>query len=226
MGYRKQQYVYDRQHKPLPIVIRQYTDRDFAQLIDVQRECFPPPFPEELWWNEVQLASHLQHFPQGAICVEDGRDGRIIASVTALRTRETSGGHAWAEATDEGYIRNHDPNGDILYIVDISVRPDYRGWGLGKLLMQTMYETVIFLGIRRLLGGGRMSGYHRYANQLSADAYLQQVVEGQLYDPVITFLLRCGRMPVRVVANYLEDEESCHYGALLKWDNPFVDGVK
>lgn len=226
MGYQKQQYVYDRHHDPLPIVVRQYTDQDFAQLIDVQRECFPPPFPEELWWKEEQLASHLQHFPEGAICVQRASNGHILASVTALRTREAASAHAWAEATDNGYIRNHDPLGDTLYIVDISVRPAYRGWGLGKLLMQAMYETVIFLGIRRLLGGGRMSGYHRYADQMSADAYLQQVVAGQLYDPVITFLLRCGRMPVRVVAHYLEDEESCNYGALMKWDNPFLDEVK
>jgi hypothetical protein len=43
--------------------------------------------------------------------------------------------------------------------------------------------------------------------------------KGNLQDPVITFMLRCGRTPVKVVKNYIEDEESCHYGALMEWRN-------
>jgi hypothetical protein len=56
---------------------------------------------------------------------------------------------------------------------------------------------------------------------MTAEQYLEAVVKGELKDPVITFLLRCGRTPVKVVANYLEDEESCNYAALMEWKNPF-----
>ena len=70
--------------------------------------------------------------------------------------------------------------------------------------------------------GGRMPGYHRHAHQMSAAEYLDAVVRGDLKDPVITFLLRCGRTPVGVAADYLEDEESCNYGALMEWKNPFT----
>jgi hypothetical protein len=41
-------------------------------------------------------------------------------------------------------------------------------------------------------------------------------------DPVITFLLRCGRTPVGVVAGYLEDEESLNHALLMEWRNPFT----
>jgi GNAT superfamily N-acetyltransferase len=129
--------------------------------------------------------------------------------------------HTWEKITDSGYIRNHDPHGDTLYVVDIGVRPSFRKWGLGKQLMQAMYEVVVELRLERLLGGGRRSGYHRHAEQISAKTYLARVVAGKLKDPVITFLLRCGRMPIGVVANYLEDEESCNYAALMEWKNPF-----
>ena len=88
--------------------------------------------------------------------------------------------HTWAEITDNGYIGNHNPNGDTLYIVDISVRPSYRQLGLGKHLMQSMYELVIHKKLKRLLGGGRMSGYHQVATEMSAEDYLQAVVSGQL----------------------------------------------
>mgnify|MGYP001032086860 CR=1 FL=1 len=52
-------------------------------------------------------------------------------------------------------------------------------------------------------------------------SYFNDVSLSRGMDPVITFMLRCGRTPVKVVANYLEDEESCNYGALMEWRNPF-----
>lgn len=130
--------------------------------------------------------------------------------------------HTWAEITDEGYIRNHDPSGNTLYVVDICVRPAYRKLGLGQMLMQAMYEVVVHLGLQRLVGGGRMPRYHQYAAELSAEAYVQRVLAGEIRDPVITFLLRCGRTPLTVVPNYLEDEESLGHGLLMEWHNPFM----
>jgi hypothetical protein len=87
--------------------------------------------------------------------------------------------------------------------------------------MFSMYDVVVHLGLERLLGGGRMPGYHKHTNEKSPEQYIDAVVKGELKDPVITFLLRCGRTPVKVVANYLEDEESYNYGTLMEWKNPF-----
>ena len=87
--------------------------------------------------------------------------------------------------------------------------------------MQTMYELVVHLRLKRLLGGGRIPGYHRYQHEASASQYVDRVVTGEWSDPVLSFLLRCGRMPVGVAANYLDDEQSCNYAALMEWRNPF-----
>ncbi|TWE08485.1 hypothetical protein FB550_101511 [Neobacillus bataviensis] len=67
-----------------------------------------------------------------------------------------------------------------------------------------------------------MPGYHKQADRMSAEQYIDAVLKGELKDSVITFLLRCGRTPVKVIANYLEDEESCNYGTLMEWKNPFL----
>jgi len=208
--------------QPERIIIRNYTAADMAGLIAIQRESFPPPFPSELWWNEEQLLEHVTRFPDGALVVEAG--GRLIGSMTALRVAGDAamGAHSWETITDGGYIRNHDDSGDTLYVVDLCVVPDYRKYGIGKWLMLSMYEVVIHLGMQRLLGGGRMPGYHRYAEQMSAWQYVEQVVSGQLNDPVISFLLRCGRLPVGVAEQYLEDEESRDYAVLMEWNNPFL----
>lgn len=220
--YKKKQFVFDGE-KPVEAVIRQYDQSDFPELIAIQQESFPPPFPSELWWNSEQLTNHVELYPEGALCLEV--EGEIAGSITALLTDfdPAHPHHTWEEATDNGYIRNHKPNGQTLYAVDICVRPKFRSLKLGHLLMQALYERVVQDGLERLLGGGRMPGFRKYSSKLSAEQYAEQVLEGKLKDPVISFLLRCGRTPVSVVPNYLEDEESEGYALLMEWKNPFLD---
>ncbi|MCP8616101.1 GNAT family N-acetyltransferase [Salirhabdus salicampi] len=218
----KEFYVFDKQNKkPKKALIRNYTINDFPALIQVQKEAFPPPFPSDLWWNEDQLNNHVKQFSDGALCIEI--DGQIVGSMTGLMVEFDMHHleHTWEEITDNGYIRNHNPNGNTLYVVDICISPRFRSLGLGKHLMQSMYEVVVHLRLERLLGGGRMPNYHKYVNSLNASQYVEEVVAGNIYDQVITFLLKCGRTPVAPVPNYLEDEESCHYGLLMEWKNPF-----
>lgn len=219
--YHSEFFVFD-QEKPIPVVIRNYTQDDFDALIQIQSECFPPPFPSELWWNKEQLSNHVMLFPEGALCIEV--DGTLAGSLTGLCVKFDPNHmeHTWEEMTDHGYITNHNPNGNTLYIVDISVRPKFRKLGLGKLMMQAMYHVVIENKLVRLLGGGRMPGYHKVADTLTSEQYLNKVLKGDLKDPVVTFLLRCGRVPIGIVENYLDDEESCHCAALMEWKNPFL----
>jgi ribosomal protein S18 acetylase RimI-like enzyme len=218
--YLSEFYVFD-QKMPVPVTIRNYSEADFDDLINIQSECFPPPFPSELWWNNEQLTNHVTLFPEGAICIEAA--GELAGSLTGLTVDfdPSNQNHTWEEITDHGYIRNHNPKGNTLYIVDISVRPKYRKLGLGKLMMEAMYHVVIDKGLERLLGGGRMPGYHKAANSMTPTQYLDAIVKGEIQDPVITFLLRCGRVPIGVVENYLDDEESCNFAALMEWKNPF-----
>ncbi|MEK5230442.1 GNAT family N-acetyltransferase [Lysinibacillus sp. FSL K6-0232] len=221
MTYRSEVYVFDGD-KPIPAIIRNYTKSDFAAMIRLQAACFPPPFPAELWWNEQQLENHVTLFPEGAICVEIA--GEIVGSMTTLCVQfdPKHPQHSWAEMTDNGYIRSHDPTGNTLYVVDICISPEYRRLNLGKQMMQAMYQIVVEQKLDRLVGGGRMPGYHQYAEHLTAAQYVQSVVNGDLTDPVLTFLLRCGRMPLALVENYLDDEASLNYALLMEWQNPFI----
>lgn len=218
--YRKECFLF-KQNAPVQAVVRNYTDVDFPELIRIQQESFPPPFPEELWWNAEQLTNHVTHFPEGALCVEVG--GILAGSMTGLIVQfdPEHPEHTWEEITDNGFIRNHNPAGNTLYIVDICVRPSFRKLDVGKLLMHSMYDLVIHKKLDRLLGGGRMPGYHLAAKYYTPEHYLAAVMKGELRDPVISFLLRCGRTPLALVPNYLEDEESHNYGVLMEWRNPF-----
>lgn len=220
MNYKSELFVFE-DNKPFPAVVRNYMEEDFDELIQIQSESFPPPFSSELWWNKDQLKNHVTFFPEGALCIEVA--GELAGSLTSMIVDFDLGHteHSWEEMTDNGYIRNHKPDGNTLYIVDICVRPKYRKLGLGKLMIQSMYHLVIQLGLDRLLGSGRMPGYHKVADQMNTKEYLNAILLGEIKDPVITFLLRCGRTPITVVENYLEDEESLDNAVLMEWKNPF-----
>lgn len=217
--YRKEFFVFI-EDRPLKAVIRNYEAKDFWCLIAIQKESFPPPFPSDLWWTEEQLLSHVAHFPRGALCMEV--NGEIVASMTGhiVDFDPLDPDHTWEEITKNGYITNHNSYGNSLYVVDICVHPNFRKYGLGHWLMQSMYEVVVHLGLKRLIGGARMPGYHKVADVMTAEQYVEAVMRGKMKDPVVTFLQRCGRTPVCIVENYIEDEESLNYALLMEWKNP------
>lgn len=202
------------------VVIRPYTAADIPELIEIQRECFPPPYPQEQLWTPDHLESHIRIFPEGQLCAAVG--SVLAGSCTNLIVdfRYDDPDHSWAEITGDGYIRTHTPRGNSLYGVDIAVRPAFRGQGIARRLYQARFDLVRRLGLVRFLAAGRMPGYHRYAGELTPDEYAAKVVAGELADPVITPQLRAGLRPVRVIHDYIPDVESGNCALLLEWRNP------
>lgn len=208
---------------PAAIRIRTYAVADVPGLTRIQSECFPPPFPESLWWTAGQIEAHVRTFPEGALCAEvmmpDGST-ELVASATAHRVRIDLADldHTWAEMTADGWLTNHDPAGDTLYGVDIAVRPAWRGRGVARALYEARFALVRRLGLRRLLCGSRLSGYHRHRDRLSPEAYAAEVVAGRLADPVVTPQLRLGLRPLQVVRGYLPDADSADCALLMAWN--------
>jgi len=204
------------------VVIRNYKRKDFAAIKQIERECYPPPFPEEDLWDDEQLAEHIEVFPEGALCATYQEE--IVGSMTTLIIDDQQGTiHDWDRMTAEGYLKGrHNPKGKTLYVADMIVAPQSRRYGIGRLLMQAAYFLVIELNLDRLLGSVRMPGYHKVAEELTPEEYLEKVVSGKLRDPVITFMLKCGRKPIRIVHDYMEDFHSCNCAVLMEWRNPFI----
>ncbi|MDG5473097.1 GNAT family N-acetyltransferase [Jeotgalibacillus sp. ET6] len=212
-------YIY-KGEELLPVKIRNYTVEDSEGLIQIQKKAFPPPFPEELLWSKEQIAQHVSLFPDGALCLEV--NGVLAGSITAMRIDlNDQEPHTWEEITDAGWIKKHNDTGSTLYIVDICIDPSFRGLGLGRQLMYAAYETVIFLGINRLAGGCRIPGYSAHKNELTIETYFEQLTTGKLKDPVFSFLVGAGRTPVKLIHNYIDDEESGNCAVLMEWKNPF-----
>jgi GNAT superfamily N-acetyltransferase len=201
--------------------IRPYTVADTERLVDLQRDCFPPPFPPELWWTPAQIAGHARIFADGALCVE-ADDGSLIASATAHRVNLDLAHpqHRWADISADGTLANHDPQGDTLYGVDMAVRPAWRRRGVARSLYVARFALVRRLGLRRFAAGCRLSGYHRHAADMDIDSYGAAVMAGRLVDPVATPLLRAGLRGVAVLHDYLPDAESHNHALLVVWNLP------
>ncbi|MGO0063753.1 GNAT family N-acetyltransferase [Brevibacillus fluminis] len=206
----------------MSILIRSYTLNDFDGLLDVQREAFPPPFPEELWWSREQIAAHIETFPEGAM-IAVLPDGTIAGSSTSLIIHYDGKPHTWAQVADNGYIRkSHQPDGDSLYGIDVCVRPAFRKLGVAKALYEARKQLVTQLGLKRFLAGCRIPGYHQHAAHMSGQAYVERVVRGELYDQVLSFMLKQGLTPIQILENYVEDEESLNKAVLVEWRNPAI----
>lgn len=202
------------------LTIRSYKREDFRQLIEVQRECFPPPYPEEQLWNHEQLECHITLFPEGALCAEIS--GVIVGSATSLIVQfdPRHPEHTWARVSDNGYIRTHNPRGNVLYGIDMAVRPAYRRQGIARALYEARYDLVRRLRLDAFVAGGRMPGYHLYRRTLTPEDYANKVIEGLITDPVLTPQLRSGLKPIVLLRDYLPDDESGNCALLLCWKDP------
>ncbi|MFT7642675.1 MAG: putative amidohydrolase/ribosomal protein S18 acetylase RimI-like enzyme [Pirellulaceae bacterium] len=204
--------------------VRPLTIDDFDALVAMAEKCFPGMES----WGRDQIESQLAIFPEGQLCVEI--DGRLAASSSSLILEYdlTLEWHNWKVVADAGYIRNHKPKGDTLYGIEIMVDPDFRGMKLSRRLYDARKELCREKNLARIVIGGRIPGYHKHADTLSAREYIERVVDKSLYDPVLTAQQSNGFSVQGLIPNYLpSDTESCGYATHLEWKNlDYISGAK
>lgn len=198
------------------IVIRNIERKDFPQIIALQNICFPSMKP----WAVEQLESHVRLFPEGQICIE--YDGEIIGSCSSLIINfdDYLEQHTYSEITDKGYIRNHNPRGGNLYGMEVMVHPNYRRMKIGRRLYEARKRLAEQLNLKSIIVGGRIPGYHKQSDSMTPREYAEEVLQQNIYDPVLTFQMMNGFTLKRIITGYLhDDQESMNYATLLEWNN-------
>lgn len=178
-------------------------------------------------WSRKQFAAQINRFAEGQICIED--NGRVIAAAISMIVEYDRFGdkHTYQEITDHGFLTNHDPNGDVLYGVDVFVHPDYRDMRLGRRLYDARKELCRKLNLRAIVAGGRIPGYQKHAGELTPERYIELVKLRELYDPILSFQLANDFHIRRIITGYLpEDVESQAYATLVQWDNIFYESER
>lgn len=198
------------------LLLRPMTVDDFDALVELQQRCFPGMGP----WVRAQIESQLRIFPEGQFVLS--LDGRLVGSANSLIVDASSHSdwHDWKVITDNGYIRSHDPQGDMLYGIEIMVDPDFRGMKLSRRLYDARRQLARDRNLRGIIIGGRIPGYGRYADELAASDYVQKVIDKTLVDPVLTPQLSNGFVLKGIIPGYFpSDTESRGYATYLEWTN-------
>ena len=171
-------------------------------------------------WPASFLKSHITIFPEGQMCAEINDE--IVGSSSSLIVflKPDYANHSWHEITGHGLFTNHNPKGDTLYGADVSVHPDFRNKGIATMLYDARKALAMKLNLRRVIAGGRLYDYHKYAKTMSAEEYASKVVRGELHDLVLSFQLKNGFRLIKVLPEYLFDKESLNYASFIEWINP------
>ncbi len=198
------------------VIVRTMRLDDFDAIVRLQHRCFPDMQP----WQKDHIASQISIFPDGQIVVEI--DGEVAASSSSLILNydDNLEWHDWKKTADGGYIRNHRDEGDTLYGIEMMVDPAYRGMRLSRRLYAARKDLCRQRGLTRMIAGGRIPGYHKHADSLTAREYIERVIDKSLYDPVLTAQLSNGLTLQGLIPNYLpSDAHSCGYATFLEWKN-------
>jgi len=200
--------------------IRQARFRDTGRILRIEREAWP----EGLRATREMLHSRLKTFPEGFLCAEANGEiqGFVVTEILNYDIRKSS--LSWQEATDNGYItRTHNPDGDTLYGVSLSVSPCARK-GVAVALLEAAGKLVIKYGLKQAVFGSRIPRYHRHAFKMSVEEYIKsRTVSRRPLDPELGIYQSVGLKPVKIIPGYIDDPQSLDYGILVVWENPFLD---
>jgi len=198
------------------INVRLLTIDDFEAMVELELRCFAGMQP----WQKDQIESQLKIFPEGQIGIE--YQGRLVASSSSVIVdfSEYAEWHDWKLIADDGYIRNHNSEGDTLYGIEIMVDPEFRGMKLSRRLYDARKELTRQLNLQRIIIGGRIPGYAAYADNATAREYAEYVLGKDIYDPVLTPQLANDFVLRGLIPGYLKgDEDSRGYATHLEWAN-------
>jgi predicted amidohydrolase/GNAT superfamily N-acetyltransferase len=196
--------------------VRQLQIEDFDELVAMQLQCFPGMAP----WSQEHIASQIAVFPEGQLCVEC--DGKIVASSSSLILEYDPRleWHDWTKVADDGYIRNHNPEGETLYGIEIMVHPEMRGMKLARRLYDARKELCRKRNLASIVIAGRIPGYGNNADEMTAREYVEKVLDKSLIDPVLTVQASNGFALQGLIPDYFPtDLDSRGYATFLEWRN-------
>jgi len=198
------------------IIIRHLNFDDYTGVTKLQGKCFPGMKP----WTLEQFSSQLNIFPEGQIAVE--YNGEIVASSNSLIVDFSlySDWQDWHIIADNGFITNHNYEGNTLYGIEIMVSPEFRGMKLARRLYEARKDIARKYNLEKIIIGGRIPGFYKHSKKLDVNQYVEKVISKELYDIVLTTQISNGFVLKRLIPDYFpSDKESLGFATFLEWTN-------
>ncbi len=172
------------------------------------------------YWKESQIKTLVDKFPEGQVVLKINEEIVACALSIIVTYEDFKGQYTYEQVTGGYQFTTHDNTGDVLYGIEVFIKPQYRGMRLGRRLYDYRKELCENMNLRGIAFGGRIPGYHNYAKDLSPKQYIEKVRMKEINDPVLNFQMSNDFHVSRVLKNYLDgDKASMEYAVLLEWDN-------
>ncbi len=202
------------------LVIRNATPKDIPAILPLYEKVYGVGYG----YKSDEIAGQINRFADGQFVAEF--EGRIVGHcVTFVIASEIAmSQHTWAEITGGGFAARHDPEGDMLYGMDVIVDADFRRLRIGQRFYRVRQELCQWLELKGIIFGGRIPGYVRHKREYPKPRdYVDAVIASRMRDPVLSFQLRQGFEAVGVLKNYMpEDFESGGHATQMFWRNPLA----
>jgi len=195
---------------------------DYQELKDTMIESYSS-MPNS-YWKEHQIKALIDRFPEGQVVIKINSQIAGSALSIIVKYDDFDSNHTYKEITGNYTFATHNPDGDVLYGIDIFIKPEFRGLRLGRRLYDYRKELCERLNLKSVVFGGRIPNYHKYADEFSPKEYISKVRRKEINDPVLNFQVSNDFHPSKILKNYLEgDEASNEYAVLLEWDNIYYE---
>uniref|UniRef100_UPI0032165B44 bifunctional GNAT family N-acetyltransferase/carbon-nitrogen hydrolase family protein n=1 Tax=uncultured Draconibacterium sp. TaxID=1573823 RepID=UPI0032165B44 len=176
------------------------------------------------YWKKQHIKSLIDRFPEGQVVLKVNGEFAGCALSIVVEYDRFEDNHKYREITGNYTFSTHSPDGDMLYGIDVFIKPAFRGLRLGRRLYDYRKELCERLNLKGIAFGGRIPNYHKYQNELSPKEYIQKVRKKEINDPVLNFQISNDFHPAKIITGYLEgDKESKEYAVLLEWDNIYYE---
>ncbi len=205
----------------MKVEIAHLTMKDYLDLKEGMLEAYSS---WGVYWRDHQIEHLLSLFPEGQLCIKV--DGKLVgAALSLILDYGTLGdNHTYQNATGNYTFDNHNPEGDVLYGIEIFIRPDYRGLRLGRRLYDARKELCEKLNLRAIIAGARIPRYSEHSKEFTPKEYLEKVKHKEIYDPTLTFQISNEFHVRKILKGYMPgDAESLEYAALIEWINIYYE---
>lgn len=204
----------------LKILVRKAKSENIPQILGVEKAA----------WGEGRAAtremfeSRIKTFPEGTLVALINKKVVGVVATEIINYNPNEVGLRWYEITDNGFItKTHNPTGDTLYGVDLSVHPLHQNKGVGKKLLESIARLTIRCNLKQVMLGSRAPDYHKFADKIKIEEYVANERNDIPPDPELSFYKKIGLKVVKIIPEYFEDPESLNYGVLLLRENPFYN---